>query len=312
MTPPAGHDGRGATIARTLAQAKVNLFLHVLAREDNGYHQIETLFCRLDLGDDVIVRAGGRGRSLDVTGGAVPADGLGPVEHNLAWRAAQAFSARAGWPNDWAIELRKRIPVGGGLGGGSADAGAVLRCLNALAPTPLEPTVLLAIAASLGADVPYLSTAAPLSLAWGRGDRLLTLPGLPARDVALACVPFGVPTPDAYRWIDDVRSERSAAGASLALPQLASWREIAVLAHNDFERVVAPRFPVIAATLETWRSLDPATPDVAPITLLSGSGSTVVRIADDLAGDVGRGLDPTVRVTRTRTASRVVGVEVSD
>jgi len=312
MTSPAGHDGTGATIARTLAQAKVNLFLHVLAREDNGYHQIETLFCRLDLADDVIVRAGGRGRSLDVTGEAVPPDGLGHVEHNLAWRAAQAFSARAGWPNDWAIELRKRIPVGGGLGGGSADAGAVLRCLNALAPTPLGPTVLLGIAASLGADVPYLSTDAPLSLAWGRGDRVLALPGLPARDVALACFPFGVPTPDAYRWLDDVRSERAAAGASLALLQLASWREIAALAHNDFERVVAPRFPAIAATLETWRSLDPATSDVAPIALLSGSGSTVVRIADDLAGDVGRGLDPTVRVIRTRTASHVVGVEVSD
>ena len=125
----------GAT-ARTVAQAKLNLFLHVLAREASGYHQLETLFCRLELGDDVTVRTDVRGRSLDCTGDVIPAGGLGPTERNLAWRAAARFAEQAGWPNDWAIEITKRIPVGGGLGGGSADAGAVLRCLNAVAPTP--------------------------------------------------------------------------------------------------------------------------------------------------------------------------------
>lgn len=311
MTPPGGRSGTRATTARTLAQAKVNLFLRVLAREDNGYHQLETLFCRLDLGDDVIVHVDVRGRSLDVTGEAVPPDGLGPVERNLAWRAAQAFSERAGWPNDWTIELRKRIPVGGGLGGGSADAGAVLRCLNAVAPTPLDSADLLGIAAGLGADVPFLSIDAPLSLAWGRGDRLLPLPALQARDVALACFPFGVPTPDAYRWIDDAPHNRVAGGA-LTLAQLGSWSDIASLAHNDFERVVARRFPAIASTLEMWRSLSTASRGDAAITLLSGSGSTVLHVADGLPGELGRGLDPAVHVIRTRTASRVVGVEVAD
>src|SRR5215831_4697736 len=152
MTAMAGRDHPSGTSACTVAQAKVNLFLRVLAREADGYHQLETLFCRLELGDDVTVRVAVTGRSLDCTGEALPPDGLGPVERNLAWRAAERYAEATGWPNDWAIEIAKRIPVGGGLGGGSADAGAVLRCLNRLAPTPCSDDELVAIAAPLGAD----------------------------------------------------------------------------------------------------------------------------------------------------------------
>ena len=123
--------------ARTLAQAKINLFLRVLAREASGYHQLETLFQRLDLGDDVRVRIGVRGRAVDTRGADV-----GPTEGNLAWRAGVAYADAAGWPDGFAIEIDKRIPVGGGLGGGSADAGAVLRCLDRLNPTPLGPACL--------------------------------------------------------------------------------------------------------------------------------------------------------------------------
>ena len=123
--------------ARVTAQAKVNLALRILAREGSGYHQLETVFCRVDLGDRVTVRTGMRGRSLDCAGARMPAEGLGPVERNLAWRAAVAFAEAAGWPSGFAIELEKEVPTGGGLGGGSADAGAVRRALNAVAPAPL-------------------------------------------------------------------------------------------------------------------------------------------------------------------------------
>jgi 4-diphosphocytidyl-2-C-methyl-D-erythritol kinase len=88
MNATAGRGHPPGTTARTVAQAKVNLFLRVLAREADGYHQLETLFCRLELGDDVTVRVGVGGRSLDCTGDGLPPDGLGPVEQNLAWRAA--------------------------------------------------------------------------------------------------------------------------------------------------------------------------------------------------------------------------------
>ena len=161
MNATAGRDHPSGRTARTVAQAKVNLFLRVLAREADGYHQIETLFCRLELGDDVAVRVGVGGRSLDCAGDALPTEGLGPVERNLAWRAAVMYADATGWPNDWSIEIAKRIPVGGGLGGGSSDAGAVLRCLNQLAPSPLSDDELLALAAPLGADVPFLTTRSP-------------------------------------------------------------------------------------------------------------------------------------------------------
>ena len=99
-----------------MAQAKVNLFLHVLEREPSGYHQIETLFCRLDLADDVVVRIPvtpkETARTLDCVG-----DDTGVREENLAYRAAVLYAEKRGWPSGFAIEITKRIPVGGGLGG---------------------------------------------------------------------------------------------------------------------------------------------------------------------------------------------------
>ena len=115
-----------------LAQAKINLCLRVLAREASGYHSIETVFLRLDLGDD------GRGSRLrraarsTARGPTMPAAGLGPIERNLAYPRRGRVRRGDRLADGFAIEIEKRIPVGGGLGGGSADAGAVLRALDAL------------------------------------------------------------------------------------------------------------------------------------------------------------------------------------
>ncbi len=274
--------------AHVLAQAKINLFLRVLAREASGYHQLETLFQRLELGDDVRVRVDVSGRSLDC--GRVD---LGPVERNLAWRAAEAYAAATGWPGGWAIEIDKRIPVGGGLGGGSADAGAVLRCLNALAPRPLSAGELLALAAPLGADVPVLTTEAPLALGWGRGERMLALPPLPARRVHLALFGAGVSTAEAYGALATARGEESRPRPILWTPdRLARWDDVALVATNDFEAVVFPLREDVAAVREMFAQVtrrvdalhhadgeparrDPAGGDTAPITLMSGSGATV-------------------------------------
>src|SRR5205814_8031972 len=134
---------------------------------------------RIDLADDVVVRVGKPGRALDTHGAE-----LGPVEKNLAYRAALAYEAATGWPDNFAIEITKRIPVGGGLGGGSADAGAVLRALDALAPHPLGSR-LAALGAELGADVPFMSLESPLALAWSRGERLFALPPRPGSPIVI-------------------------------------------------------------------------------------------------------------------------------
>src|SRR5262249_8609737 len=139
--------------------------------------------------------------SMDCDGPAMPADGLGPVERNLAYRAAMTYAEATGWPNGFAIEITKRIPVGGGLGGGSADAGAVLRALDALSPHPLRSR-LVSLATSLGADVPFMTIDAPMAVAWGRGERLMPLPALAARPVLLVSPDVSISTADAYGWLD--------------------------------------------------------------------------------------------------------------
>ncbi len=249
--------------ARVLAQAKLNLFLRVLAREHAGHHQIETLFARIDLADDVTVRTGVRGRSLDVAGPELPPHGLGVPERNLAWRAAAAYAEATGWPEAFAIEITKRIPAGGGLGGGSANAGAVLRALDAVAPRgPLLPGALLALAAPLGADVPFLTQTAPLALGWGRGERLLALPRLPVREVCLLLPPFSISTAIAYGWLAADRGEGAPPAPRVLTPaELSRWEAIGAIAQNDFEPVVAARHPEIATSIE----------------LLTACGATIAR-----------------------------------
>jgi 4-diphosphocytidyl-2-C-methyl-D-erythritol kinase len=314
MTPRLGRRTGPATVARTLAQAKVNLFLRVLAREASGYHQLETLFCRLDLGDDVVVRTNVRGRSLDCSGDVIPPTGLGPVEWNLAWRAATAYAEVTGWPNDFAVEIEKRIPVGGGLGGGSSNAGAVLRCLNTLAPSPLSDRDLLAIATPLGADVPFLTSESSLALAWGRGERMLSIDSLAPRAVTLICFSFGVSTRDAYAWLDESRDTDAPVPNVIEQSALSSWGAIARIAHNDFSDVVVPKVDAISAAVSSLESAAPSCGEHT-IVLLAGSGATVFMVADATDSSASNRLTMSGvqhRTVHTRTSARVVDVQVSD
>lgn len=276
--------------ARVLAQAKVNLFLRILAREASGYHQLETLFLRLTLADEVVVRTGGRGRSVDCRGAEV-----GPMEQNLAYRAAMAMRD-AGGPDTFAIEIEKRIPVGAGLGGGSADAAAVLRALNACAARPLPDADLLVLAGSLGADVPFLASGAAMALAWGRGDRMLAVEPPPSRPVLVLAPPFGISTADAYGWLAAAAAPRADARL-LDAAALAGWRALAAAAHNDFSLVVSARHPAVAGLAATLRSCgaDPA--------LMSGSGSAVFGVFAEMPAVPA--VPAGTRVIRTATADSV-------
>ena len=291
-----------SAVATVRAQAKINLFLRILARETSGFHALETLFARLELADDVTVRATSGHRSLDCRGADV-----GPPESNLAWRAADAYARCAGWPQGFEIEIEKRIPVGGGLGGGSADAGGVLRALNALCPTPLAVPRLLEIAGTLGADVPFMTLMAPMALGWGRGDRLLALPPLPSTPVSLITFPFGVSSAAAYGWVGEARAGRTdpVPPQALSLEGLGDWASLAALATNDFEVEVGRRHPLIARALETART------GGALMAQLSGSGATVFVIgrSGERAGVMD--LPPGASVIPTRTAFSVEDVVVT-
>lgn len=288
----------GSTIVRR-APAKVNLTLRVLAREESGYHQLETLFCGLELADTLELRPGGAGIRLEVEGAE-----LGPIEDNLVVRAARAFERATGRTVDVSIRLRKEIPAGAGLGGGSSDAAATLDALNDLHGRPLDDAALVEIAAQLGSDVAFFLCRSPLALAWGRGDRLLPLPPLPRAPVLLAVPGFAISTPDAYRDLAAYRTATGARAGAAVIPPgaLASWDEVARAAVNDFEPPTFARFPELA---ELKRLLFDAG---ARIALLSGSGSALFGVfpdekrRDDAACALqahGTGL----RVIRTATAT---------
>ncbi|MCU0625834.1 MAG: hypothetical protein MUF21_05005 [Gemmatimonadaceae bacterium] len=225
---------------RVAAHAKVNLALRILAREEGGHHQLETDFHRLALADEVTVsltHGDGIAFTSDATFDIPPAQ-------NLAVRAAVAYVQAAAWPHRGiAIHVAKRIPMGGGLGGGSADAGAVLRGLDALNPAPLGEATLVRIATPLGADVPFLATTAPRVLAWGRGERMLALPPLADVTVHLACFDAGVHTGHAYGWLADARAAApaSVSGALHDAGALSQLRAVRGIASNAFEPVVGAR-----------------------------------------------------------------------
>lgn len=289
------------------AYAKINLVLRILAREASGYHGIETLFQRLALHDVVHVTVGDGPSRLTCDGPAVPAAGLGAVQDNLAWRAAAIYTHAAAWETSWQIAIEKQIPVGGGLGGGSADAAAVLRALDALSPAPLGLDRLVQLAGQLGADVPFLVTQDSLAWAWHRGDRFLPLAALPVMAVTLVAFDTGINTGAAYGAIAATRAGSNGAPPIASFrytPQaFTSWATVRAQACNDFESVasgmhagVAHVLPQLSAHAARLRA-----EGHEAIGMMSGSGATCF-LLHPAACDVDLDLPPDARVVRTTTA----------
>lgn len=248
--------------------AKVNLFLRVLAREADGYHGIETLFCRVALADTLTVERTESGIALEVEGAE-----LGPVEENLAWRAADAILAATGRRFGVRMHLRKRIPAGGGLGGGSSDAASALIAVNRLAGEAVPRAEVLHTASRLGADVAFFASGASLALGWGHGQRLFELSPLPARPALLVCPGIHVATPAAYRWVDEMRASAGRRGAvHLNHGVLGNWGDLARLGGNDFESPVMAQHPRLKAAFEALAATGPF------LCRMSGSGSTLFAV----------------------------------
>lgn len=256
------------------APAKVNLFLRILAREESGYHGLETLFCAVSLADTVTVRRGAPGIRLVVEGGV----DTGPTERNLAVRAAERFHRELGEAAAVDIHLTKRIPSAAGLGGGSSDCAATLRALNALHGQPFDRAALLGMAIELGSDVPFFLCGSPLALAWSRGERLLSLPPLPARPGVIAHPGVAMATPDAFRRVAEQRGGGyQPRSRSIPIEQLTDWNAVAALAENDFQPVVAEQIPLIAAAVDALRDAG------ASVALMAGSGSSVFGVFGEAA-----------------------------
>lgn len=266
----------GGNWKQTEARAKVNLRLRVFPPAVDGFHPLETIFCRVDLCDRLRLRRRSEpGAAIRVTGSEHAPEG----PENLAVRAAELFLSCTGTAGGVEIELEKNVPPGSGLGGGSSDAAAVLRLLSQETDSALEEGELLAMGSELGADVPFFITEAPLAVGWGRGDRLLPIPAPDPLPMLILLPELHVSTGEAYaRW--DQRYEETGIAASaqpfeLSMSALASWSGIRSLAVNDFEPVVYSWQPWLGALRDRLHESEPL------VAMLSGSGSALFAVYED-------------------------------
>ena len=243
------------------APAKLNLFLHIVGRRADGYHLLQTAFQLLDWGDEIRLRVREDGAIRRLA--AVP--GVSD-EADLGARAAHALRAATGCRLGADIAIDKRVPVGGGLGGGSSDAATVLVALNVLWKTGLDQDALAGIALGLGADVPLFVRGRS---AWGEGiGEELTPLELPERWYVVVDPGVAVPTRELFQVPELTRNS-----PRLTIPLFVSG----VATGNAFEPVVRARFPAVAAAL-AWLGRHAEA-------RLSGSGGCVfARVASREAG----------------------------
>lgn len=244
---------------RWLSPAKLNLGLRILGRRDDGYHELQTLFQLLDWGDLLWLR-----RRDD--GGIIRHSNLAgvPPEQDLAVRAAQALQSRCGVAAGVDLHIDKQIPLGGGLGGGSSNAGTVLRALNTLWGLDLPATELARIGLSLGADVPLFALGHS-ALGEGIGERLTPL-ALPPRTYLVVNPGVEVPTAAVFQSKDLTRN-----GSPSTIPGL--YAETDWL--NDCEPVVRRLAPDVARLLDWLRAGGSGH--------LTGTGATAFAVVPDRA-----------------------------
>lgn len=254
------------------APAKVNLFLRVLGRRDDGFHDIETLILPVTLADGVRAAYREQGFGLAIAGeraGAVPGDAA-----NLVVRAAEALARATGERRGARLMLAKRIPVAAGLGGGSADAAAALRALDRLWGWGLGTDRLVEVAAEVGSDVPSLVPGLPV-LVSGRGERVERV-DVPRSWWVLHAPSLEVPAADAYDWWDeDDGGTGPDPGVVIEAAKAGDVEGLANLVFNDLERPVARRHPEV---VEATRTLLEAG---ALGALMCGSGPTVAGLCRD-------------------------------
>lgn len=261
-----GHDHANDNKMITLqAPAKVNLNLRILGKRGDGYHEVVTRMQKIDLCDRIFFEQKEEpGVVFECDDGTLPTG-----VDNLVVRAAQLFFSTAKLPGSPGIFIRleKNIPVAAGLGGGSSDAGTVLKGLNRLHKHPLSEAVLIRLAQQLGSDVPFFATDCTATVATGRGECLSAVSDLDGYWYLLVNPGVAVLT----KWVFDNYALTSGKKKSKLLGSQDESRGSFSLEdiYNDLEPVTMKRYPVVG---EIKNSLLEAGADAA---LMSGSGSTV-------------------------------------
>lgn len=254
------------------AFAKLNLTLDVLGKRQDGYHDVKSIMQTISIRDSIEIDVGtGKPWKLLCTNEEIPAD-----ERNLAWKAARTYcDALQKDPNGLEIRIEKRIPVEAGLGGGSADAAAVLRALNRYYGNPLSIAALAELGASVGSDVPFCVIGGTAEVT-GRGERIRKLPNMPDCVFVVCKPPFSASTPELYRMIDEreiaLRPDHSAMESALLEGNL---EKVAENLCNVFDPIVTSdhlELNYIKSIFNSYGSLGQQ---------MTGSGSAVFAIVEE-------------------------------
>ena len=253
--------------------AKVNLHLDIGGKRKDGFHELCSLFQIVSLSDTITVRSLKDSNKTCRIHGNFSCD----PEDNLIHRAYCLMSKRYGITTSVEVQVDKHIPEGAGLGGGSSNAAAMLKCLRDLFSIPANDGELAALAAELGSDVPFFCVS-PLALVRGRGEQIVPLENPRTLHLVLVLPDFSVSTAEAYKWLDEGRSANYQTGfcsrdfAALYEKSPEQWPFF-----NSFTPVLQEKYPVMGKVLNELRSGKALYADV------SGSGSAVFGIFTDEA-----------------------------
>jgi 4-diphosphocytidyl-2-C-methyl-D-erythritol kinase len=257
---------------------KVNLLLNILGRRTDGFHELETVMQPVNICDELVFERAGSGLQLICNNPGLPVD-----SKNLVHRAATAFLAAAKISEGIRIHLQKNLPLAGGIGGGSANAGITFTALNELFGSPLSPEKLHELAAALGSDVPFFLYDQP-ALATGRGEKVELLPHFPAlrgKVFFLVHPGFGISTPWSYqnlaRFPAALNGRAGRAGELVAKLQADDLPAAAARFYNSLEAPAFEKFPVLSLYKDFLLE------NGAEVSLMSGSGSTTFAITENLA-----------------------------
>ncbi len=263
---------------KILSPAKVNLFLHVLGKRPDGYHDIATLLCCVGIYDTLHVNLGNGSSSLTCTDPEIPCD-----EKNHALKASILFLKKLKKNIGIKIHIEKNIPSGAGLGGGSSNAASVLSALNSCFGNPFSMEEMISMGLEIGADVPFFLFKKP-AFATGIGDKLEEYPLKLPYKVLIVYPGFGVSTADVYKKLN-----LRLTNCKKKLKSLSLKREFdAQLLHNDLEHVTASMYP------EIYKVKKAISKQGAAGVLMSGSGSSVFGLFPniDKATKAGKALSP--------------------
>lgn len=249
-----------------LAPAKINLFLHVLRKRPDGYHDLASVMQQISIYDELEYSLEPEGISLLCPGTHLPTD-----EKNLVFRAARAIFDYTGYAGGIHITLRKAIPESAGLGGGSSDAASTLMALNDLCSLGLDKTELMSIGAKLGADVPFFIFG-NCAFAAGIGDELQILPNFPELNLVLINPAFPLSTKEVYQNLNLTLTKKK---NNYSIPRFYALGDIVRELHNDLESVSLQMHPELSDFKQMLRK------EGALGVLMSGSGPTLFGVFAD-------------------------------